>query len=251
LHVVPTIHVIISDIDFDLENDQYLCLHGLDFPITGKYTPSDVQRVTQIFERPQFFVNGADSNDIIQGKLGDCWFLSALATVSTAKGLVEKFCVAVSGRPLSTTHAKLMLIFSDRETRRSAFTGSYFSEIMDGLMSSSMSTSCFSCNNGLPHIFPSMLYTSVPKYEELTTSEKELYHDDKVQFNKSARKGGKSLYFAKSGATGETWVPLIEKAYAKLHGDYVALSGGKASEAIEDITGCDDYYYVFLSQVNR
>jgi hypothetical protein len=42
-------------------------------------------------------VNGAaDSNDIIQGKLGDCWFLSALATASTAKGLVDKFCVAVS-----------------------------------------------------------------------------------------------------------------------------------------------------------
>lgn len=58
--------------------------------------PSDIQRVTQIFDKPQFFVDGADSNDIIQGKLGDCWFLSALATVSTAKGLVDKFCVAVS-----------------------------------------------------------------------------------------------------------------------------------------------------------
>lgn len=94
-----------SDVEFDLENDQYRCLHGLDFPITGKYMPSDVQRVTQIFEHPQFFVNGADSNDIIQGKLGDCWFLSALATVSTAKGLVEKFCVAVSHCPPHTDHA--------------------------------------------------------------------------------------------------------------------------------------------------
>lgn len=84
---------------------------------------------------------------------------------------------------------------------------------------------------------PSMLYTSVPKYEELTSAEKELYHDDKAQFNKSARKGGKTLYFAKSGTTGETWVPLIEKAYAKLHGDYVSLSGGKACEAVEDLTG--------------
>jgi len=86
----------------------------------------------------------------------------------------------------------------------------------------------------------SMLYTSVPKYEELSLAEKELYHEDKVQYNNSARKGGKTLYFAKSGATGETWVPLIEKAYAKLHGDYVSLSGGKASEAVEDITGYAD-----------
>jgi hypothetical protein len=82
-----------------------------------------------------------------------------------------------------------------------------------------------------------MLYTSVPKFEELTAAEKELYHEDKEQFNSSARKGGKSLYFAKSGTDGETWVPLIEKAYAKLHGDYVSLSGGKALEAVEDLTG--------------
>ena len=41
---------------------------------------------------------------------------------------------------------------------------------------------------------------------------------------------------------GETWVPLIEKAFAKLHGDYAALRGGEAREAIEDLTGgiCDE-----------
>lgn len=104
--------------------------------------------------------------------------------------------------------------------------------------------------NQLPtHSFLSMLYTSVPKYEELTPAERELYHDDKVQFNNSARKGGKTLYFAKSGATGETWVPLIEKAYAKLHGDYVSLSGGKACEAVEDLTGYASYYYMIIPHV--
>ena len=112
----PT-HFTHRDIEFDLENDQYRCLHGLDYPLTGKYTPSDVQRVTQIFEHPQFFVNGADSNDIIQGKLGDCWFLSALATASTAKGLVEKFCVAVSDPSPPTAYARLIST-STTERRR-------------------------------------------------------------------------------------------------------------------------------------
>jgi hypothetical protein len=82
-----------------------------------------------------------------------------------------------------------------------------------------------------------LLYTSIPKFEELSGSEKALYHGDKEKYNKIARKGGKSLYFARSGTSGETWVPLIEKAYAKLHGDYNSLSGGFSGEAIEDLTG--------------
>ena len=70
-------------------------MHGLD-PDGDTFSPSDVQRVTQIFDKPKFFIDGAGANDIVQGAIKNCWFLSALSTLSTAEGLVEKSCVAVS-----------------------------------------------------------------------------------------------------------------------------------------------------------
>jgi hypothetical protein len=82
-----------------------------------------------------------------------------------------------------------------------------------------------------------MVFTNFPKYEELKREEQQLYHFDKDTYNKSARKGGKAFYFASSGTTGETWVPLIEKAYAKLHGNYSHLQGGHECDAIADMTG--------------
>lgn len=92
-------YVTSRDVEFDLENDRYRCLNGVghdeDDWEAESYFPADVQRVTQIFDKPSFFVDGANSNDIVQGALGDCWFLSALATMSTSPGLIEKFCVTV------------------------------------------------------------------------------------------------------------------------------------------------------------
>jgi len=84
------------DIEFDLENDKEICLYGVN-PGDANYEPTGTRRVTQIFDDPQLFTaGGAHPSDIIQGRLDDCWFLSALATMSSAEQHpVEKICVAV------------------------------------------------------------------------------------------------------------------------------------------------------------
>lgn len=43
----------------------------------------------------------------------------------------------------------------------------------------------------------------------------------------------------------EMWVLLIEKAYAKLHGNYWTLRGGFANEGMIDLTGCPSTNYDF------
>ena len=86
----------LRDVEFDLENDTIRCLKGLNYTEEDAPPPPAVLRVTQIFDNPRFVIDGADAIDIIQGKLGDCWLLSALSTMSTSKGLIEKLCVEVS-----------------------------------------------------------------------------------------------------------------------------------------------------------
>ncbi|KAH7099011.1 cysteine proteinase [Auriculariales sp. MPI-PUGE-AT-0066] len=189
------------DIEFDLEGDRERCLHGLATPEAERLNPPDVLRVHQIFEDPQFIVDGFSTGDVVQGGLGDCYFLSALANVSTVEGLMEKCCVA-------------------RDEKAGVYGFIFWRDC-----------------HWTEVIVDDQLYVKIPTFESLTSKEKMLYHNDRDRYAKSARRGSNSLFFAKSGTDNETWVPIMEKAYAKLHGDYASLSGGFTGEAVEDMTG--------------
>lgn len=56
--------------------------------------PPGMKRVEDIFENPQFFIDGASATDVHQGHSGDCWFLAALMAVSAKKELIDNLCVA-------------------------------------------------------------------------------------------------------------------------------------------------------------
>ena len=76
------------DAEFDFANDKDACLHGLGQDESSHYAPAGVMRVTEIFDDPVLFKDGANSSDIAQGAVGDCWFLSSLGA-STLPPLVK------------------------------------------------------------------------------------------------------------------------------------------------------------------
>lgn len=50
--------------------------------------------------------------------------------------------------------------------------------------------------------------------------------DTEEEYRKVFQTGSRALYFAHCADENETWLPLLEKAYAKAHGDYSAIEGG-------------------------
>ena len=57
--------------------------------------------------------------------------------------------------------------------------------------------------------------------------------DTRIPYNPSS----KDIEYAKCVDPQEFWVPLIEKAYAKMHKCYEMLNGGKMGEAMVDLSG--------------
>ncbi|KAK3945968.1 calpain family cysteine protease [Diplogelasinospora grovesii] len=171
------------------------------------FCPRAVKRVTEIFDDPTFYIDGPTANDVRQGRDGDCWLMAALCNISNKKGLIEKICVR---------HDKNVGVYGFVFHRD----GEWFSEIIDD-----------------------KLYLTKPDYDErAATSERILWEDrdrpdSEEIYRKTFQSNSGALYFAQCENPNETWLPLLEKAYAKAHGDYAALEGGNTGEGIEDLTG--------------
>ncbi|KAH8687438.1 hypothetical protein BGZ60DRAFT_363165 [Tricladium varicosporioides] len=167
--------------------------------------PGSVKRVGDIFDAPKFFVEGATANDIRQGRDGDCWFMAALCTLGNKPGLIEKVCVARDEQ----IGVYGFVFYRD---------GEWISEIIDD-----------------------KLYLIKPDYdeswEERNMIEDRQRIDSEEDYRKIYQTNSGALYFAQCENPNETWLPLMEKAYAKAHGDYAAIEGGWTGEGLEDLTG--------------
>lgn len=80
-------------------------------------------------------------------------------------------------------------------------------------------------------IIDDKLYLTAPDFDENANQKYNWQQqinmqDPEEEYRKTCQSGSRALYFAQCSTENETWLPLLEKAYAKAHGDFNAIQGG-------------------------
>ncbi|KAK1831579.1 hypothetical protein QBC39DRAFT_391170 [Podospora conica] len=182
-------------------------------PPGARFEPKSVARVSQIFDTPQFFIDGPTANDVRQGRDGDCWLMAALCTMSDKPGLIERVCVARD----EAVGVYGFVFHRD---------GGWFSEVIDDKLYLTK-----------PDYDEKVLSDRRPNYERVLWDDGRERVDSDEVYRRAYQMNSGALYFAQCAEPGETWLPLLEKAYAKAHGDYATLEGGFTGEGVEDLSG--------------
>lgn len=136
------------------------------------------KRLSELSREPSLFVDGVEEGDIVQGELGDCWFLGSMSVVATRNDLL--YPLFVSAHPSIGFYQ--IRFFIDAQWR----------------------------------------VVTIDDYVPMKFGQ---------------------IRFAKCVDKNEMWVPLMEKAFAKLMGCYEHITSGDFSEGMTNLTGegCEIY----------
>jgi len=141
------------------------------------YDQAEWKRPSELNPNPQLLKGGVSSEDIIQGQLGNCWWLSAVVAVSREPRFINR--IIPKGQVLKGDGYVGMVHF------RFWRFGEWVDVVVDDML---------------------------PTFQN-------------------------RLLMSKSSDPSEYWISLLEKAYAKLHGCYLSLQGGKPGDGMCDLTG--------------
>lgn len=132
--------------------------------------------------------------------MGDCWFIGALSVLATRDELLRGQAECI---PLE------MVNLIDKESAQMLSSGVY-PPIFHNFRHKGIYVMRFSKNHEWRYV---IIDDRFPVY-----------------------KGNMQLVFGKCASPDELWVPLIEKAYAKLHGCYQTLISGFIDDGLADMT---------------
>ncbi|KKY32051.1 putative cysteine proteinase [Diaporthe ampelina] len=202
------------DIDWDFKWEKGHCLNSLGstkFEISASSLadpaaniPKAVKRVHEIFKKPTFMENVLPG-DIKQGNLGNCWLIASLTGLANVPDGIKRICVEYD------TKIGIYGFVFHRD-------GEWIYSIIDDKLF--LKSPCWDS--------PSMQRDLLKQIDR---------EDVESVYRETYQTGSKALFFGQNKDQNETWVPLLEKAYAKAHGDYASLSGGWIGEALEDLSG--------------
>jgi hypothetical protein len=188
----------------DIERSKFSLYKDGEIPQKGLPDPLEVDWVfadTISKNPPQFVDDGCASSDCIQGNLGDCWLISAMSV------LAERDELLVGGR-------RGMELDPDM--------------IVDKDIASILSKGVY------PPIFHK--FRAIGLYViRIFKNHTWIYVlvDERIPVDIKTNKP----VFGRCKTAHELWVPLIEKAYAKMHGCYENLISGYVDEGVQELTG--------------
>ena len=149
----------------------------------------------------QFIAGDASSNEVKQGALGDCWFIGALSVLATRDELIR------GGTDYVRPEMK---------------------QLIDSEMAQLLSMGVFP---PIFHRFRAKGIYCLRFFKEFAW--RYVIIDDRLPVYKASG----ALVFGRCTDPAELWVPLIEKAYAKLFGCYQTLISGFIDDGLADMTG--------------
>ena len=175
---------------------------------SNQFSPDDIDwyHIKDISQNPSFMESYNSANEVIQGALGNCWFISALAVIASKDYLLR---------------------------------GEFNETILDDGVIDEEEVKMLSCGVYPPifHHFRSKGIYCFKFYKNYKW--RYVIIDDRLPCLKvnDVSVEHPRLIYGKCRNNNEFWVSLIEKAYAKLHGCYEKLNSGFIDDAIQDLTG--------------
>lgn len=152
----------------------------------------------------QFVDDGVASADCVQGTLGDCWLISAMSVLATRDELL------IGGRRGMELDPDMLVGPEIADLLSKGVYPPIFHRYRDiGLF--------------VIRIFKDMQWIYV-------------LVDDRIPVHRIGKNAGIPV-FGRCQNLNEIWVPIIEKAYAKVHGCYENLISGYVDEGIQELTG--------------